>query len=311
MNGHSEALVQPSTAGGSSAPKVVVGVDGTAANWSAVSWAVAEARRAGRPLLLVASGPSTVSASAPRPDDLDQESSDRLAGDLLENVRRRVTSQVREVSTLVSSGAPSEALLRCADEQDLLVVGKRRGNPWSSAVLGSTAVAVAERCMGPVVVVPEAWSSTEHLAQHIVAGIDRQGDSQVLDLGFSRAHTLGVGLAVVHASSVPSSPSATPRGVQPLTVDAQQTLADLIAPWEQEYPNVDVTLQSLALAATVSLLGAATDAQLLVVGRHTAPTGSGGPFLGSTTRKILHHASCPVIIVPAPTTAAGSPLGPR
>jgi hypothetical protein len=64
MNGHSETVLEQSTTEGSPTVKVVVGVDGTAANWSAVSWAVAESRRVGRPLSLVASGAGS-SATGP------------------------------------------------------------------------------------------------------------------------------------------------------------------------------------------------------------------------------------------------------
>jgi hypothetical protein len=45
-------------------------------------------------------------------------------------------------------------------------------------VLGSTAVAVAARCNGPVVVVPESWAVPEHRTEDIVAGINGHSDSR-------------------------------------------------------------------------------------------------------------------------------------
>jgi hypothetical protein len=57
------------------------------------------------------------------------------------------------------------------------------------ALQGSTAVAVAGRCEGPVVVVPEGCPLTEHVSAPIVAGIDTHHDPQVLDLAFDRART--------------------------------------------------------------------------------------------------------------------------
>ncbi len=290
MNGHSETVVEQSTTEGVPTAKVVVGVDGTAANWSAVSWAVAESRRVGRPLLLVASGAGTLATGSASGDDLEAASSQRLTEDLLEGVRMRLVGQVRVVSTQVATGEPSHALLSVADTNDLLVIGKRRGNPWSTAVLGSTAVAVAARCNGLVVVVPESWAVREHRTEHIVAGINGHGDSRVVDLAFDRAHTLAVGLVVVHACSGEADVSRD---------EAVHRLADLLAPWKQSYPDVDVSLECHPVTPTVSLLGAATDAQLLVVGRRAAgPQQPGGLGYGSTVRKVLHHASCPVAVVP-------------
>jgi hypothetical protein len=93
MSGHSETVVEQSTTKGVPTAKVVVGVDGTAANWSAVSWAVAESRRVGRPLLLVASGAGTLATGSASGDDLEAESSQRLTEDLLEGVRTRLVGQ--------------------------------------------------------------------------------------------------------------------------------------------------------------------------------------------------------------------------
>jgi len=290
MNGHSETVVEQSTTGGVQTAKVVVGVDGTAANWSAVSWAVAESRRVGRPLLLVASSAGTSATGPASGEYRESASSERLTEDLLEGVRTRLVGQVRAVSTQVATGEPSHALLRVADTNDLLVIGKRRGNPWSTAVLGSTAVAVAARCNGTVVVIPESWAVPAHRTAHIVAGINGHGDSRVVDLAFDRAHALAVELVVVHACSGEADVSRD---------EAVQRLADFLAPWKQSYPDVDVSLECHPVTPTVSLLGAATDAQLLVVGRRAAgPQQPGGLGYGSTVRKVLHHASCPVAVVP-------------
>jgi len=234
---------------------------------------------------LVATGEATT-ATAP-PDSLERESTKRLTRDLLEGARTSLGSHVLDVSTRVLTGEPSQALLRIAGKDDLLVIGKRRGSPWSSAVLGSTALAVAARCKGPVVVIPEYWSATEHRSQHIVAGVDGRRDSHVLDLAFDRARALAVPLVVEHAFPTEAEPWDA----------ARQRLADSVAPWEQAYPDVEVSIQCHALTPTVSLLGAATDAQLLVVGRHPG-THSGGLEHDSTVRTVLHHATCPVVVVP-------------
>jgi len=286
MNRHSETMVKQISTESSLNPRVIAGVDGTAANWCAVSWAATEARRVGRPLLLVATGEATT-ATAPA-DSLEPESSSkRLTRDLLEGARTRLGSHLLDVSTRVLTGEPSRALLQVAGKDDLLVIGKRRGSPWSSAVLGSTALAVAARCTGPVVVIPEYWSVAEHRSQHIVAGVDEQHDSHVLDLAFDRARTLAVPLVVEHAIPTEAEPWDT----------ARQRLADSAAPWVEAYSDVEVSFRCHSLTPTVSLLGAATDAQLLMVGRHFEAH-AGAIEHHSTVSTVLHHATCQVLVVP-------------
>jgi nucleotide-binding universal stress UspA family protein len=297
MMEHSTTTVGRGEAAVATRPRVIVGVDGTAANWSAVLWAAAEARSSGRPLLLVACTSSTTPALGARTDDLERGASERLTADLLESVRSHIVHQAGEVSTHVAIEDAAHALVWLAGEQDRLVVGKRRGHPWSNAVLGSTAVAVAGRSTGPVVVVPEAWSVDDHVEQRIVVGIDGPRDGGVLDAAFDRAEGLGVGLVVVHALGASLPQTVVASDVHQSSADTRVELDDLLAPRAQSHPHVNVTVQSHPLTPTVSLLGAATDAQLLIVGRHAA-THPHGPGLGSTTRKLLHHASCPVMVTP-------------
>jgi nucleotide-binding universal stress UspA family protein len=280
--------------------RVVVGVDGTAANWSAVTWAVAEARRGHRPLLLLACGSADTPPSAPRSANLEREHLERLTRDLLDEVHTRVEGLVEDVSTRAAVGEPSHALVRAADEGDLLVVGKRGGHPLSRTVLGSTSIAVTGRSRGPVVVVPERWTGTEHQAGPIVAGVDGDRDPQVLDFAFDRAERLGLPLVVVNAWDLPAPQTRSSDDVQRWSDEAQRHLDEVVAPWRRRHPDVTLTTSSHVVTPTVALLGDGTRAQLLVLGRHTGPQHPGGLSMGSTVRKVLHHAACPVAVVPPP-----------
>jgi nucleotide-binding universal stress UspA family protein len=71
--------------------------------------------------------------------------------------------------------------------------------------------------------------------------------------------------------------------------------------------RTDVEIRPLAVqgAAAESLLDAARSADLLVVGAHPGGRLS-GLLLGSVSAQCLHHAGCPVVIVPgARSTPAG------
>src|SRR3954454_18219757 len=112
---------------------IVVGVDGTAANWSAVSWAAAEARATGRPLRLVAASTSTVApALAPVSESRERDREHlELTRDLLDDVRSRLGTTTPDISTQISTGEPAHALVAATAPDDLLVVGKRGRHPLS------------------------------------------------------------------------------------------------------------------------------------------------------------------------------------
>lgn len=299
MTEHGKTGVRPPATDDTAPSRVVVGVDGTAANRPAVAWAVVEARRTGRPLVLVASAPNDTPASTPRTANLECDHLERLTRDLLKDVRARITDDADvDVSTHVAAGGPSRSLVEVADPDDLLVVGRRCGHPLTHALQGSTSIAVAGRSKAPVVVVPDTWTVTEHVSAPIVAGIDAHHDPLVLDHAFDRARTVGVQLVVVDAWELPAPHTRSAAEIQRWAATARTELAGIIAPWKENYPDVIVTTESHPLTPAAALLAAATDAQLVVVGRHTGPHHLGGLGLGSTTRKILHHARCPVLVVP-------------
>jgi len=275
-------------AAGSAPSRVVVGVDGSAANWSAVQWAAQEAARRQCPLVLVGAGSGSPDAEG--------------AGGALEEVRRELVGTVGTVLTHPATGEPSHALVRTTDERDLLVVGRRSGHPVTRTVLGSTSIEVVGRSLCPVVVVPEGWSVREHRDDPVVAGVEARRDPQVLDAAFSRAAELSAPLTVVSSWADGPPNLRTGPDVVAAAEAAEEQLDDLLLDWRRRHPAVAVRAESHALSPAVALLGYAAGAQLLVLGRHTGPQHPGGLTLGSTARRVLHHATCPVAVVPPSTS---------
>jgi nucleotide-binding universal stress UspA family protein len=76
-----------------------------------------------------------------------------------------------------------------------------------------------------------------------------------------------------------------------------------------ERTHVEIRPLAVQGTAAESLIDAARSADLLVVGAHPGGRLS-GLLLGSVSAQCLHHAGCPVVIVPgAPSTPAGRSSG--
>jgi nucleotide-binding universal stress UspA family protein len=74
-------------------------------------------------------------------------------------------------------------------------------------------------------------------------------------------------------------------------------LSDALRAWREKYPEVAVQPDVLLLHPAMALLTASWHADLLVIGRRTDPQASEGR-LGPVAHAVLHHARCPVAIVP-------------
>jgi nucleotide-binding universal stress UspA family protein len=82
--------------------------------------------------------------------------------------------------------------------------------------------------------------------------------------------------------------------------DERRLLAQRLAGWPEKYPDVHVDRVVTEGRPAHSVLRAAVDAQLVVVGSR-GRGGFAGLLLGSTSHALLHHAPCPVVVVRAET----------
>ena len=79
--------------------------------------------------------------------------------------------------------------------------------------------------------------------------------------------------------------------------DTRLNLAEILAGWKADYPDIEVDTQMLAGAPRDTVASASADAQLLVVG---------GPYRGrewtrwirSVARAVIDRATCPVAVIP-------------
>ncbi len=273
---------------------LVVGVGGNSHSAGAVVWAAEEAERTGSPVRLVTAVPTDVT-----PREHQDAAAHGLAG-----LARRLTLAAldqREVT-----GRPVEVLLEASEDAALVVVGRRKVGSARRLVVGSTSAALAGRSPVPVVVVPEDWMQPTMSASPIVVGVstDRHPHhDHVLDFAFDRADSMRVPLVVVSAHEIPSLAAWSPVDLRARRRHAEEALQLRLVPWRAQFPHLEVVARSVAEPAYRAVLDSSRVAQLLVVGRHPGVRIDGfSPT--STTRAVLHHATRPVAVVPAPAEAA-------
>lgn len=289
-------------------PWVVVGYDGSAGSDEALHWAVDEARGRRARLRVVSVfgwapygppvGIGRVQAM-PDPRELGEEVATRG------RARAQQLAPQLEVSTAVhvDLGA-AEALVRESDRAQLLVVGSRGRGGFAALVLGSTSTGVAMRASCPVVVVHRGRGGADPSAPGgpVVVGVDGSELSErAVGWAFDAAARRGVGLVAVHAWQPPWATEvewalADLDLVRALRQSAAVTLAESLAGWSQERPDVPVEQRVVRAHPVRALTDASGEAQLLVVGSR-GRGGFAGSLLGSVSQAALHHADCPVVVV--------------
>jgi nucleotide-binding universal stress UspA family protein len=294
--------IEPVEPAAGSGHPVVVGVDGSAANASAVDWAADEAEQTHRPLLLVT---GTGEFAQPRVGvgaeyvvayDYDQHFN-QVLGDLARRLQAERPSL--QVEPSVRRGEASACLAELSRAASVTVVGKRGLGAFKRAILGSTSIATVGRTSCPTIVVPDGWIQRTHAGEPLVVGIDLEHDSDpVLAFAFARAHRMSVPVVAVHVWDLPPF-SLMPKDEYRLrAADARRAVDSLLRFWRKEYPTVEAVASQANDNPASGLLEASLHTQLLTLGRTSSSTRLTGLPFGSVTRGVLHFSERPVAIVP-------------
>jgi nucleotide-binding universal stress UspA family protein len=284
---------------------IAVGVDGSEESLAAADWAAREAALREVPLRIV-------HAWLWQPLDVpvvqDRQTQAEAADAVLREARTRVAAKYPDLaltSEVVQDTAVA-ALLAEAEESGMLVLGSRGHGALVGFLLGSYGQQVIAAATRPVVSVRSRDAQAlRKTGGEVVVG--QQGTPQdsdaVLGFAFEAAAARGAAVRAVRAWSLPPIYAYGPGsmrladeagGLEPFEGKA---LSEALAPWRERFPHVTVTEHIEIGSAGQVLLSAASDAQLLVVGRR-ARRGPVGTRIGSVAHAALHHAPCPVAVVP-------------
>lgn len=282
---------------------VVVGVDGSGSSAMAAAWAADEAARRPAPLRIVHAD-QWPSVRPPAPPQVQQPMR-RFAMTLLQDAVDAAHARHAElaVDSQLGTGTPIELMLAESRTAQLVVLGSRGLGGFAGMLLGSVASAVAAHGSSPVVVVRGPDLESPPPAEGpVVVGLDgTDRDTPALRFAFDFADRVAAPLTAVHTWS--DVPLDAPAGEWHRFMDWEavqegeyRLLAERLAGWQQEFPDVKISRVVTRDRPVRSLLEAADSARLLVVGSR-GRGGFTGILLGSTSQALLHHAPCPVAVV--------------
>ncbi|MFF1278447.1 universal stress protein [Streptomyces marokkonensis] len=282
---------------------LVVGVDGSGPSLDAVDWAVEEAARHGLPLRLVhASLWERYEGSVPsfgRQRPAQEVLAQHIVASGSERARQRRPEV--QVSSDVMPDDPVSALLAAGHEASFLVTGSRGRGELAGLTLGSVGLGVAARATCPVVVVRGGERNRAGGFGRVVIGVgDLPHCLGAVRFAFREAAVRGSALRAVRAWRSPAG-HATPRtaddGTSAPEERASAGLTEGLREAVREHPDVDVHRTPVEGPAHEVLLEASAGADLIVVGA-LRQHGHFGLQLGRVAHTLLHHAECPVAVVP-------------
>jgi nucleotide-binding universal stress UspA family protein len=268
---------------------IVVGIDGSSGDVEAVLvWQLPTA-----PLLPLDLGLHSTEVWATLPDLYQNLSRDAVA----ESRARTPAGAGVRVRSTATGGDPGTTLVSLAQDAGaaLLVIGAHGHSALTRGFLGSVAAYCLHHAGVPVAVVPDRDVAPRlHHRGRVVTGCDgSEAAALALRWGAERARTRGLDLVVLHAAAgSPDQPQD--RNLERL----RRWVTTALGP----EPGLTPVLLCEPGSPTARLLAQAEQAEVIVLGDR----GRGGfarLLLGSVSSQTVHHATCPVVVVPSRRTA--------
>lgn len=283
---------------------IVVGVDGSAASNSAVSWAARDAALRGLPLTLVHM--VNLAPTWPEMPMLAgvsvwlEEDGRQVIEQAIKMVKDGSAEHKVQISSQLIWSPPTPTLIELSREAEMLVVGSHGRGAVARGLLGSVSSGVVRRATCPVAVIRAEGTSGAHPVDPesapVLLGIDGSPASELATaIAFDEASCRGVDLNAVHAWSDVEVVELPGLDWSACQEEAAQVLAERLAGWQERYPDVKVHRCVVCDRPARRLLKEAPSAQLVVVGSH-GRGGLAGMLLGSVSNAVVHSVHTPVIV---------------
>ncbi|REK91982.1 universal stress protein [Streptomyces inhibens] len=283
---------------------ITAGVDGTPESLAAVLWAAQEAQLRTARLRLLHAWVLLAPEPAHRPPTEGDQN--YWAHRMMDEAREAVRTAHPELPVdedLVAKD-PLEALREAAGQSDLLVLGSRDLGPVARYALGELGLQLVVHTDSPTVLVRARQNTAETQRDgDVVVGLSLHEPCEaLLAFAFDSAARRGVTLRAVHGRHLPSYAYNRGGGVEPVAAedaerDARLELTAALRPWREKYPDLRVDDRVEMESPAPALLRGTADAALLVVGRRHRRR-LPAPRIGHVVQAAVHHAPCPVAVVP-------------
>ncbi|HWC82920.1 MAG TPA: universal stress protein [Pseudonocardiaceae bacterium] len=296
---------------------VVSGVDGSAPALNAARWAAGEASTRRAPLLL-AYAVATRVRRAGGGFELAEDYQNALESEgrgFMAEAAEQITAAHPDLSvrTEVRVGDALSVLTELSARARLVALGARGLGGFSGMLAGSTAAGLVAHGHAPVAVVRgRTVDAQPPTTGAVVVGVDGSAAGEAaVALAFAASSVRRAELVAVHTWVEFASDSAYAYARQ-FIVDwaaaeryEEELLADGLAGWQEQYPDVAVRRVLTRDRPLRQLLAHAADAQLLVVGSR-GHRRIAGRLLGSTSQALIYHSPCPLLVA-RPNTATEEP----
>ncbi|MFE2383263.1 universal stress protein [Streptomyces misionensis] len=281
---------------------VVAGVDGSEESLRAVDRSADEAALRGAPLRLVYASlweryeGSLIAQEVGRPVE------EVIARDVMGAAERRAHQRRPGlvVTAAVLAEEPEAALVNESSLARLVVLGCRGRGGVAELLLGSVSLSVAAHAHCPVIVL-RGRPEEPAVPGRVVLGVTEKGACPAaVRFAAEEAALRGVPLEAVRAWRRPAHTTAGHPPLSGAPVPAQEEAAEALEEALRDLPDgLRAQRRTAEGPARDILVDASRDAGLLVVGVRRR-SGRFGPRLGRVAHGVLHHARCPVAVVPEP-----------
>lgn len=269
---------------------ILAGFDGSAGSYSALRWAIWEARNRRTRLTVLLASDIAPPGQPPLHD---------VAGRAVGRRERRLAEGLCYAESVVGSSLtkvevtdepPALALCERSKDAEMTVLGACGHSSLPGMLLGSVPWHVAAQGRGRIVVVRGTWEAVNAGTRPIVVGVDGSPGSQdALTLAFEEAALNGARLeAVCGLADAP--------GVFGEAHRMEEEFGREMIRQETKHPDIVVTRRVAPGSPRSALMAAALEARLVVLGAR-GRRGFKGEILGSVALAMLHYSPCPIGIV--------------
>jgi nucleotide-binding universal stress UspA family protein len=276
--------------------RFVVAVDGSEGSLVALRWAVEEAEVHGAQLAAVHAW-----SWLDQPEDSEFKPSfgeDDARAELERALATGVGERAAGIERVVICDVAADAIVSAGEGADLVIVGARGHGGFAGLRLGSVSERVLEHSATPVAVIHESGPVR---GGRVVVGYDGSANArQAVQWAAREAAARGAVLTLVQAWTLPVAMATPFDGLpdigayeQAERVAYEEILAD------PTLEGVELDGRFVAGNASRAVLELAEGAGVVVVGSR-GRSRLASVLLGSTSRQVVRHAPCPVVVLRSP-----------